>query len=370
VLYLVGTNGHPNYGDELIAASWLRWLAKNRPDADVWLDCHTPGQAVHLLGGLHPRLRFTDTLWRLVWQTREMDRAAANEHIDRSIADLGSPTFDIGLLALRTADVVHFLGGGHVNALWPQHLGLLWAGRRIGELTGARVSATGLGLTPLPDEATLKEAFATFAHSSVRDEPSAAVADVKVTADDSCLAFPDLDGFGLPVQPPRGSGDVWVCLQADLPEPEHFEAMVTAVRTALTDGSLEGRTVRYLEALPGSDRAAFERLSDLIPEDNFVPFVKLWHDGFPAAPGQTWITSRFHTHLLAAACGAEGTAVEVDAEYYHVKHQSLLALGTGWSTTPVGSDTLAPPGFSDGFRSKARQLTLGKWREAEAVYGG
>ncbi|WP_410631146.1 hypothetical protein [Amycolatopsis sp. cmx-4-83] len=43
VHYLVGPSGHPNFGDELIAATWLRYLAGTEPDADVWLDTHSPG---------------------------------------------------------------------------------------------------------------------------------------------------------------------------------------------------------------------------------------------------------------------------------------------------------------------------------------
>ncbi|MGH3910802.1 MAG: polysaccharide pyruvyl transferase family protein, partial [Pseudonocardiaceae bacterium] len=66
--YLVGATGFPNYGDELIARGWLRYLVEVAPDADVWLDCHSPGPARILLDGVHPRARFVDTLWRLCWE--------------------------------------------------------------------------------------------------------------------------------------------------------------------------------------------------------------------------------------------------------------------------------------------------------------
>ena len=64
-LYLVATTGHPNYGDELIAATWLKYLARVTPDSEVWLDCPNPGPSEVLLGHLHPKVRFTDTFWRL-----------------------------------------------------------------------------------------------------------------------------------------------------------------------------------------------------------------------------------------------------------------------------------------------------------------
>ncbi|NEA29975.1 polysaccharide pyruvyl transferase family protein [Actinomadura bangladeshensis] len=61
MFYLVGTTGFPNYGDELIAAMWLRHLAETAPDVEVWLDCPSPGPAQVLLGDIHLKSRFTDT---------------------------------------------------------------------------------------------------------------------------------------------------------------------------------------------------------------------------------------------------------------------------------------------------------------------
>ena len=117
VLYLVGTSGHPNFGDEFIAASWLRFLARARPGAEVWLDCPHPGLASHLFDGLHPGLRTTDTLWRLAFETTGMDPAAADAHVDRVVTHLGSPRYDLGLLGARRASSVHILGGGYLNSI-------------------------------------------------------------------------------------------------------------------------------------------------------------------------------------------------------------------------------------------------------------
>src|SRR4028118_988814 len=66
-IYLVGTTGHPNYGDELIGASWLRYLARTCPDAAVWLETPPPGGSELLLGHLHPNVRFVDTVFQLAW---------------------------------------------------------------------------------------------------------------------------------------------------------------------------------------------------------------------------------------------------------------------------------------------------------------
>ncbi|KUG55500.1 hypothetical protein AVL61_05035 [Kocuria rosea subsp. polaris] len=368
VLYLVGTSGHPNFGDEFIAASWLRFLARARPDAEVWLDCPNPGLASHLFADLHPRLRTTDTLWRLAVETAGMDPAAADAHVDRVVTHLGSPRYDLGLLGARRAGSVHFIGGGYLNSIWPHHARLLRAALRLREVSGARLVATGLGLSPAADAEGLRTALGAFEHATVRDAPSAQLARADRAPDDAFLGLPGLAGFtGAPAEG-AADGDVWVCLQSDMSEPGVLEDAVAAVRAALTGPALAGRPVRYLEAIPGADRAAFDRLADLVPEENFVPFTRVWQEGFPARPGQTWLTSRFHFHLLAAACGAEGTALEVSPDYYRIKHQSLLEAGTGWSLTPTGSTEPAAPARSAAFPATAARLHRTKLREAEELY--
>ena len=367
-LYLVGTSGHPNFGDEFIAAAWLRFLARARPDADVWLDCPNPGLAAHLFDGLHPRLRTTDTLWRLVFETTEMDPAAADAHVDRVVTSLGSPRYDLGLLGARRAGSVHLLGGGHLNAVWPHHARLVRAALRLREVSGARLAATGLGLAPAADGTALREALAAFDHVTVRDAPSAQFTRAERAPDDAFLGLPGVAGFSGSAAEAPADGDVWVCLQSDMARPEVLDAAVGAVRAALSGPGLAGRTVRYLEAIPGGDRVAFDRLSGVIPEENFVPFTQVWQEGFPGGPGQTWLTSRFHFHLLAAACGAEGTALEVSADYYRAKHRSLLDVGTGWSVTPTGSTEAAPATRAPSFPATAARLHRTKLREAEELY--
>lgn len=363
-IYLVSTGGHPNFGDEFVTAAWLRFLTAVRPDADVWLDCPNPGMASHLLDRMHPRLRVTDSLWRLVIETRDMERSDADAHIDRVITHLGSPYYDLGLLRARQATSVHLIGGGHINALWPHHVGLLRAALRLRDVGGARLAATGLGLMPAPDQDTLVEAVKAFDHLTVRDAPSAELTGADLLCDDAFLYLRQVAGF----RDGTRDDDVWVCLQSDMTDPQTFDATVEAVRAALQGPELAGRTVRYLEAMPGVDRIAFDRLADLIPEENFVPFVRVWQEGFPARAGQTWLTSRYHYHMLAAACGAEGTALEISDDYYGVKHRSLIDAGTGWSVSPKGSTSIPAPAGAGAFRGAAARLRQAKAQEAETLY--
>ena len=223
---------------------------------------------------------------------------------------------------------------------------------------------------PSTEPGFVRETLAQFNHASVRDTPSGELTGLPVGPDDGFLGLPSLPAFDArPTAPSPGEkGEVWVCLQRDLASEEAFEANVEAVRHILTSGLVEGRTVRYAEAIPGGDYGAFERLSDLIPAENFVPFVQLWSEPFPARPRQVWLTSRFHLHMLAAASGAAGVALQIDDDYYKTKHASLLEAGTGWSVSTAGDDEVPMPSGGHDFRVAARRMHRAKLMEAERLF--
>ena len=105
----------------------------------------------------------------------------------------------------------------------------------------------------------------------------------------------------------------------------------------------------------------------------FYPFVHLWDHGLPARAGQRWLSTRFHPHLLAAAAGCWGVAVPVRGSYYDVKHEALLAHGSGWALLHPGRDEDAvavphPHADAAGFGEAATDLAAAKLRVAEAIY--
>ncbi len=363
-IYLVGTSGHPNFGDEFVTAAWLKHLAQARPESEVWLDCPNPGQASHLMADLHPRVRFTDSLYRLIWAYRDAPREDATREIRHRVEHLGTPRFDLGLLELRQAQSLHVIGGGYINGHWPFHVGLLTAAAKLKELTDLRLYATGQGFTPAPDGGELTDALAAFDHVTVRDQASADLTGAEKSVDDAFLGIRELSGFG--GDPAPQDGQVWVNLQSDLIDEAGFETMVQSVRAVLESLSAQGRPLHYLECIPGTDGRAYEKLADLIPEENKVSFVKLWGQEFPARPGQTWITTREHPHLMAAACGAAGVAVELEAEAGD--HAALLELGTGWSLVKPDNIAVEDAQVSKGFPYKCRMLVQDKLKEAKSLY--
>lgn len=362
IIYLVGSSGYPNFGDEFIAASWLKYLAEARPDADVWLDCPQPGLAQVLFEGLHPRLRVTNTLWRLVLDNAELAADAAAKTIRERVSGFGTPAYDLGILKLREAESLHLIGGGYVNSTWPHHAGLVAGMRAVSGITGARLYATGQGLMPsLPRDNGEDPLFQGFDVVRVRDEPSAAAHGLELGLDDAFLGMAEEIGRN------EAAPGLYVCIQSDLADPGRFQAAVDLAREEIQRAGRRGIKAHYVEAIPGVDHAAYERLADLIPESRFVPFSQVWTRGLPLSAQQTWVTSRFHLHLLAAAAGARGIAVGVKQGYYDVKHESIAALGSGWALA-LGADNPTMPERAGTLASKLPELLEQKRFEAESLY--
>ncbi len=101
----------------------------------------------------------------------------------------------------------------------------------------------------------------------------------------------------------------------------------------------------------------------------FFPLDNLLRRGLPARPGQRWLTTRFHPHLLAAAKGCSGSFISVSEEYYGVKHHAVLRMGSRWTNSIIGAPAGAPgPGFADVHAPErySRQIR----QAASGVYGG
>jgi hypothetical protein len=364
-LYLVSTAGHPNYGDELITRAWLDHLAARFPDRDVWLDCPHPGRAAHLFLGAHPRLRTTSTLWELALGSESHDPVADADRVGRLVRDLGSPRFDAGLLALRGMASIHLLGGGHLNTMWQDNLGLVSAAAAASEAFGVPAYATGLGLMPLatPGGADLApwlaDQLAAFAHVEVRDERSAEAIGAEVGLDDAFLAL----AHKRRVFDERATPDRMVLVQGDLVAWQDDDA-IASIESFVSGISPD--SVGFAEAIPPDDH----RYRGLVrPDARFYPFGHIWADGLPARAAQRWLTSRFHVHLLAAAAGAAGIVIAGRPGYYDVKHESLRALGTGWALVEAGAPVRADDATLDpSFPDKARALAQRKRELADRIY--
>jgi polysaccharide pyruvyl transferase WcaK-like protein len=344
VIYLVATSGHPNYGDELITRKWLRALARTQPDAQVWLDCPNPGPTAALFAGEHPGLQVTDTLFRLCWEAPDDDPQAVGDFVREALGDPGAaPRWLPGILRLREVDVFHVLGGGYVNTVWPRHLGLVAAAQWVAENTSARVGATGLGVLPLDGTGpkAWAQASGAFDVLAVRDEAShqalaAQGVRARLAPDDAFLG-----GVRGVLSTERDLPDVMVCVQTDLVDGD-FADVVDLVRRTLVAWDAQGSRVGFVECIPRVDRAVYDALRPDIPDARFFSLWDLLDRGFPARAGQRWISSRYHPHILAAAAGAEGVALNLNEDYYGVKHAAVRDWGSGWTVAGVGATAPEP----------------------------
>lgn len=367
-IYLISWAGFPNFGDELIAATWVNYLAKVAPTTDVWLDVREPGTVTTLLKGIHPRLHVVNTVFR-AWH--DVDHGSGRS-VRGLIEELGSPKYDAGLLALREAGTVHLLGGGVLHQDWAANLRIVEVMRAVREISGARLFATGQGLMPFAGDP-----LTDLDHLSVRDLPSAEAAGVPMGFDDAFLLAEDPrharalgllagykgDGPSTRSQGAETPSEVVVCVQSDTLAEGSFDLMLDFARAQLRRWDLPRESVRYLEAIPGEDYRGFDRLRDLVAPDGFIPFQTAWDGGFSFGPHQVWLTTRFHHHLVAALHGARGVALNGKPGYYDVKHQSVLNVGSGWSVVNAGQEAepvdlgqlAAPTGFAEAVRAKREE---------------
>jgi polysaccharide pyruvyl transferase WcaK-like protein len=344
LVYLIAPAGHPNYGDEFILRTWLRYLARTRPEADVVVDCHTPGQATILFRGCHPRLTFVDTAWRICFRAAEFGAVEAIAFAAEVVDDPGRmPTIVSGIELLARADTVHMVGGGYINTVWAHHVTLPATALAAARRSGGRAVATGQGLLPVGDAERLRlvrELVDGFTVFDVRDEPSAravpgSARDLSNTGDDAWLGVGDGDVYD--AESEAAQRRFVFCLQSDLVDDfaggQGVDGLTEMVRRVVRQWRISGQDAAFVEGIPGADRVVFDRVADLLPGVVFIPFTDVWARGLPARPEQTWISTRFHHHLLAAAAGASGAALAGRRDYYVVKHHSLRDVGSRWHIT-------------------------------------
>lgn len=192
--YLIGEAGFPNYGDELIAREWVKYLAQIDPETPVVLDCMCSGPAAAYLYGLHPRVMSVDTVAQLAQNNyldllRETGKgeggvpvALLAERLHAQLDDEGqAPRYAAGiqLFANHIKDC-HVIGGGYMHSEWSAGLSRLaapqWAQQR-----GIPAVVSGVGLEPLTagDAAYVHDVALAVTAFSCRDQQSVTAVDPK-----------------------------------------------------------------------------------------------------------------------------------------------------------------------------------------------
>lgn len=373
--YLFAEPGYPNYGDELIAREWIKYLAERCPTVPVYLDCARPGPAAAILEGLHPHLVVTDTVARLSHE----NTAAENDETTCSIAshvydaiddESQSARYAVGIRLIRNKTRgAHILGGGWLNSQWKENLARLAAVDWFRD-NGIPAIGTGLGLVPLDeqDRDYVSKVLSKMNALSCRDTSSRQL----LPADDNrfTLSVDDcfvngLDGvYTSKTELPQ----VMICVQSDFVQDR--DVLMKHVEAILQHWQIpENEEIGIVECMPYGDNSIFYYLRDIGRKVTLFSTQSLLDEGFPAVPGQLWISTRYHPHLLAAARGCSGVFISPDTAYYGVKHQAVLDMGSHWVNAAIGNPI---PQAGNGFEhpdAMVRQYRDAVRASASALYG-
>ena len=362
IIYLIGTSGAPNYGDELITATWLRYYAETFPETEVWVDTPRPGQSAVLHGGIHPRARFVDTLFHGCWIAPSEEVEDLISFGDRLASEPGLlPREATGIEEFSRIALVHVMGGAYLNKIWPRHFLLLGAAAAIARNNSVPVALTGAALTPFPDSGqdAVAKLLSEFHVVDVRDQATKsalehAVPHLTFTGDDALL----YGGDGrLDHQSPH---KVLIAVQNDMLS-EPLEAVADYVVRTIQLWKADESRVTIVESMPPDDAALAPLLSERLSKVEVLPFSHLWRSHFPAPPRARWITTRYHAHLMGALAGGWGVVLPVGGDSTTSSPTDLIDQGSGWTLAPdLGDPIPANRGVSLAFGGKVQQLRAAK----------
>ena len=114
--------------------------------------------------------------------------------------------------------------------------------------------------------------------------------------------------------------------------------------------------VGVVECDPIIDRYIYDFLIDRGYSLRFYSALELLSKGLPVRCDQKWICSRYHPHLIASSFGCSGAFINVDEEYYPIKQNAVLRMGSRWNQITLESIPETPgAGFANlGCRYKYR----------------
>lgn len=192
--YLISTAGYPNFGDEQIVRTWLKFYRENFPDDQLILDVPFPARASFLFQDELPHVQFVDTIWNLVYLAHDQQLTLENESEVSAILHGGDPRNNVPIAALFDSDVIHLLGGGYFSTAYQEfsytYLFFMLLALVKRDRPDTQLYATGIGLTPITDDITANLACYTdvFSYIGVRDRASTVVANTTFEYDDVVMA--------------------------------------------------------------------------------------------------------------------------------------------------------------------------------------
>ncbi|MCF7645051.1 polysaccharide pyruvyl transferase family protein [Bacillus subtilis] len=339
---LVGALGGPNFGDELILLTWINIIRQRDSSAEIYCDGYNLFNLKELVGDLADVVSQDESLWNVCKILDVNNSGNYWNYINKKTKENTNFNIIIDCLAglrERKIDQIHFVGGGYLNALWQSNYMLVAMSCLLSRLTGARLIATGLGLTPtnVHDLPGLQQLLKSFDLVDVRDESSynllndMDIDSLTYTGDDVLLVLSD-DYNIRPLQYIAKKSLV-LCLQNDLFDGDGIAKRIFTPRVIKLLHEYAVTNIVFVMAMNAdvSERTANLK-SELINENFHVSTIdpfELLKNGFPISEDGLIITSRYHPHFLSALTGMAGVAI-TSMPYYDIKHEAVRTMGSNW----------------------------------------
>lgn len=331
--YLLGGSGVPNYGDELMAGGWLRYLARKNPDARVVIDTNVPSISTLLLQPENWKASHVSVVKSLATQN-PLEHFWQNFERGYKFFARGGFSKYARLSAfddyLKNTQIFHLFGGGYISDKWP-HTGFLlgFAGAAQAEY-GFRLVGTGLGITPIsaPPPAldkTARRVLNRFQMIELRDQSSAAFIS-KTSGNDNSFHGLD-DSFLEPVKPLADQEPALhvSCFMAG----RNLDAFIGKLLLREHEIKKKFSSIKFWECAPHRDREAFTKIREAFPEAVLEPLSSLiGRHSF--GKEDVMITTRFHPHLIGSRSGIRGYFIAISGDYYADKHTSVCNLGSNF----------------------------------------
>ncbi|MBC6627137.1 polysaccharide pyruvyl transferase family protein [Pseudomonas sp.] len=379
--YLICMTGVPNYGDELILKTWLNFINKKYTNCTIWVD--TPQEFSLSASILSQNLEYNNIkIVSYFWNLRDLsvrnkisNRIFKKKSVDRIIKSANSrmderfsqQRFDVDFF--KNIESIHILGGGYLNSMWENNYSILIGCDYIKNKYNIPVYMTGAGLCPAVNNCRIRRVISNFDFKEARDEESAKIFDINKGFDDVYLGVID-EAYRYQSKHNQNVADVMISIQSGLVDSIVFKKVINIIREKVVKLKSEGLTVGYVEAIPGQDTTAYNYLSDLIDEGYYYTALESMINGLPIKDNQLWISSRFHHHLVASSRCVKGIILCFKPDYYDIKHNSLLKLGTNWAFFNAYTDKILPEPqeSSKEFSKNLKSIISHKMKVADTLY--
>ncbi|MEG3116812.1 polysaccharide pyruvyl transferase family protein [Salinicola sp. 4072] len=336
MIYLVSGAGGPNFGDDLILALWIRYYRERGYTGPILVDFLNNASSIKLHSE-DKNVYFSGFL-KSMTKGREGDfshyinvgKSKISENLDgfsESIKQaLGVPRF-----SLDQINFIHVLGGGYINGVWENSFSLLGAVSQLKKISGVKIFATGLGLSPLKpssdsDFASINKIVRSFDFFEIRDIDS----------------YNQISGFmGFSENVIYGLDDNFLYPIKSLVRRKRSKSLHISGFSKTFQFASDGEIISFLKnSSKEYDRILFwlcnksdveiaNKMQSLFPGLKKLTNNMLVNVGIPFGPEDAMLTARFHPHFMAARAGVGGQYI-ANSQFYKSKHMSILDLGSGF----------------------------------------